>query len=302
MTLRLGVVANKPYIRYAISTALAQQPFDISFVDAVNGINGSSLEGMDIWLLVAAEAGQSTDTIGKKSPMLILDEEIPSVANAEYLGWQQRLQKKLADITRHLPSEQEQESIRQLWLLAASTGGPEAVVRFLQSVDRSIKGLGFLYAQHIEAQQLSILANTISRKTDWPTRIIEDGTRLLAGEVAIVSPAALTEIGRNGKAHNTDKPWPGRHKPAIDHLAADVARQYGAAAGMIVFTGMGDDGAAGSKFIARAGGQVWVQSPASCIAPSMPEAVLKNGRSHGMSEVADLAEKLNRSCNRSLPL
>jgi chemosensory pili system protein ChpB (putative protein-glutamate methylesterase) len=40
---------------------------------------------------------------------------------------------------------------------------------------------------------------------------------------------------------------------------------------------MESDGAIACRLIKQKGGRVWVQSPASCISPSMPEAALATG-------------------------
>ena len=302
MTVRLGVVADSPYVRYAIQSALADSGFNVSFPKEAHG---SLQQGnIDIWLLVAAETNQHvlSSFDYQKVPVLILDEAVPSVANSEFSVWKERLSAKLLTALTQRRETDCEAPARCLWLLAASTGGLDAVVKFLKQIPRSTVGLGFVYAQHIELQQTRHLVDVIERATAWSAKVVADGDYLSEGRVSIISPGFETEIGKGGRIRMLGHPWQGPHKPAIDHIAADVARQYGANSGMIVFTGMGDDGAKGSRFISRSGGQVWVQSPDSCVAASMPEAVLGRGRSNGLADVASLAEKFNQYCLRSLPV
>ncbi len=71
------------------------------------------------------------------------------------------------------------------------------------------------------------------------------------------------------------------------------------AAGIIVFTGMGRDGMRGSEAIARRGGSVWVQAPATCAAVSMPESVLGVLTQAVAGGIDELAEKFNRDYVRA---
>lgn len=62
--------------------------------------------------------------------------------------------------------------------------------------------------------------------------------------------------------------------PSIDALFESAAEEYGAAVTGVVLTGTGSDGARGLAAIARAGGCVIVQEPASAEAAAMPAAAL----------------------------
>jgi len=299
MALGLGILAQSAHIRYALSSAVDGLPYRIGYSGSPVGnelAEGQSAD-VDIWIVVANDIDQALlATVNQSNHyVLVLDEDVPSVANAGFPVWRQRLIEKLVDSSKRL--EQARNAVKpaeHLWLLAASTGGLDAVIDFLKQIPSPPSGLGFVYAQHIEPKQVQSLADAIQRATDWKATVVGDGEYAEVGQVSIISPQFQTEIGKRGRVSVSDHPWRGLHKPAIDHLAADIARHYGKRSGMIVFTGMGDDGAKGSRFISKSGGQVWVQSPESCVAASMPEAVLTKGRSHGLADIASLADKLNR--------
>jgi chemosensory pili system protein ChpB (putative protein-glutamate methylesterase) len=80
--------------------------------------------------------------------------------------------------------------------------------------------------------------------------------------------------------------------PSINALMEEVAARFGPNSGAIVFSGMGDDGAAGSLAIMQAGGTVWVQDPASCAIDSMPNAVRAVGASSGSGSPERLAQSI----------
>ena len=57
----------------------------------------------------------------------------------------------------------------------------------------------------------------------------------------------------------------------------DVADAFGANAGVIVFSGMAEDAAEGSVYLAGIGGRVYVQDPDTCVISSMVDGVIETG-------------------------
>ena len=64
------------------------------------------------------------------------------------------------------------------------------------------------------------------------------------------------------------------------------------APGVIIFSGMGNDGAAALPVFAAAGGRVWAQSPASAVCPAMPQAAIDTGLVQQTADPAALASAL----------
>src|SRR5690606_21365580 len=105
------------------------------------------------------------------------------------------------------------------------------------------------------------------------------------------SPQHQVELLEGGVLSPLPEPWGGRYRPSIDQVIAKVARIYRDRCGVIVFTGMGDDGANSCTMMHHRGGQIWIQTAASCAIDSMPVSVEKKGCVHFSAAPAELAQQ-----------
>lgn len=185
------------------------------------------------------------------------------------------------------------EGAALVWVLGASTGGIQAVCRFLSRVPVR-QDLAFIYVQHGVEEQHRALLRAVERTTGWPAEGVDYGGRLRGGRVLVPAPGErfdLDEDGTLGVIHGGG--WRHPYRPNIDEVAEQVAGIYGARAGLMVFTGMGSDACVGAAVVAAGGGRVWVQDPAECVAPAMPLAVLAGLPDAPCAPVDALAERFN---------
>ena len=164
-----------------------------------------------------------------------------------------------------------------VWVLGASLGGPQAVRQFLSSIKAELPVV-FILAQHIGANHVSLLAEQLDRVTEFTVLPGKTGHKLKHGEVILTPADKQLAITDDGFLALTQAPPATIYSPSIDNVMVEVARCYGAKAGTIVFSGMGDDGARGCEAIADAGGIVWAQDVASCVVSSMPDQARKTGK------------------------
>lgn len=164
--------------------------------------------------------------------------------------------------------------------------------RFLSQVPVSDE-LALVYVQHIAGQQMTAVLRMIEAHTGWKAREASASHFIKPAAVTVISPQFETRISRQGWILRFSSPWHGCYAPSIDQLANRLAQLYRHNCGAIIFTGMGDDGARGCQAIKEFGGQVWVQDPAECTVPAMPEAVIQRCKSDFIGTVDQLAQRLS---------
>jgi two-component system chemotaxis response regulator CheB len=163
--------------------------------------------------------------------------------------------------------------------IGSSTGGPEALTSLFEALTSSLDRIPVLIAQHMPPMFTAILAERLARGAGRQTKEGEDGEPLRPGSI-YVAPGNrhMTVHGsRPSRLGITDGPPVNFCRPAVDPLFTSVAANFGPAALGIVLTGMGQDGAAGARAIADAGGSVIAQDEVSSVVWGMPGAAAATG-------------------------
>ncbi|MFH1852272.1 MAG: chemotaxis protein CheB [Candidatus Neomarinimicrobiota bacterium] len=88
----------------------------------------------------------------------------------------------------------------------------------------------------------------------------------------------------------TERP---RFRPEIDKVMSSTARRFNSTAVGIILSGMLDDGAEGSKAMAAAGSEVWVQEPGSALFKEMPKAALRATTRATSLSLAAMGQRIN---------
>ncbi len=164
---------------------------------------------------------------------------------------------------------------KYVWVLGASAGGPEAVLSFIKSVPDEVNDVAFVYVQHMDENMAPPLLKSLERNTDWQVLYCDKTWAIFEKTIYVVSPSYAVEMTEIGQLSPTQTSWVGPYSPSVDQVVAKIWRKYGKDSGVIIFSGMGNDGAKMCRMIKNSGGQVWVQSPGSCAVDSMPSEVIR---------------------------
>lgn len=181
--------------------------------------------------------------------------------------------------------------ISQVWVLGASVGGPEAVREFLGALPADYPAV-FLLAQHMGGEFVGLMARQLAQATPLQVRTPSHGDRTSHGEVLIARAGQRLMVDAAGAVVVRNEPEEGAYAPSIDRLLCDVGDRFGAAAGAIIFSGIGDDGVEGCRHLAGRGGRVGVQRVDTCVASSMVERVQEAGVASFSGSPQELAQYL----------
>lgn len=161
---------------------------------------------------------------------------------------------------------------RNVWVLGASLGGPEALKRFLSALPADVPA-AFILAQHLGANFVGLLAEQLNRVSRLRVMAPREGHLLQHQEVVIAPVSERMTINPIGNIELDVLPEHTAYTPSIDMVITDTAKRYGRHAGAIIFSGMCDDGKRGCINMLEHGGQVWLQTAESCVISSMPDNV-----------------------------
>jgi chemosensory pili system protein ChpB (putative protein-glutamate methylesterase) len=292
-SLKIGVVsetlAQLHYLKAEVEKSGYRSPNCLLINDVMEGKEDLQRQTLDIdaWVIVVdverLGAGTAEQAFQQwlydiDKPVIFSEGNTHNAAEADYSSWTRQLKVKLLNLEGQIQlSKQNKIKAKNVWVIAASTGGPETVKRFLDAMDNDLD-LGFLYVQHIDQTQCQVLCEKIARDSHYQSFVATHGDIVCRNSVVVVPADNVIELQENGSmVLYQDRQWRGIYKPSIDHVVANVARVYGEYAGVIFFTGMGDDGVVGCRLMSLQGGQVWAQSIASCVVASMPQEAINTG-------------------------
>jgi two-component system chemotaxis response regulator CheB len=192
-------------------------------------------------------------------------------------------------------------ALRYLVAIAASTGGPSALVELFGRIPDRFPG-AVLIAQHMPEKFTKTFAERLDRRGTLGVREAQDGDVVTAGHAYLcpgrlcmeVTPAPSPPSPNAGELRlRLFQPTADdRFVPSADRLFTSVASAVGPRAIAVVLTGMGDDGAEGVQAVRKAGGIVLAENEASAIVYGMPRAAVATGAVHESLDLAGLGDML----------
>jgi chemosensory pili system protein ChpB (putative protein-glutamate methylesterase) len=319
--LRAAIISDSPLQRHCLASALREygcievvlnSPPDMRLVDKLEaGIADVLL--IDLDEEVSGTSGFLDQVLERSSvPILVNDRTAAKpLGSSANRAWAKRLIKKLRELAgpthaaearyaaelitdptqRPRTLAQQRLSEQRLWVLGASLGGPEAIKMFFGNLPGGLP-VAFLLAQHIGAAFLNVLGDLLSKNASYEVVPACAGSPIASGKIVLVPVNRSFTLSQEGCVTLGTHPAPGVYHPSIDQVLTEVARCYESNASAIIFSGMGEDGAAGCRAISAAGGIVWAQSAASCLNSSMPDAARRAGVVSLSAEPSRLAQHL----------
>jgi two-component system chemotaxis response regulator CheB len=189
------------------------------------------------------------------------------------------------------------QTTEKVVVVGASTGGTEALSRFLQAMPLDAPGI--LVVQHMPEVFTARFAERVNSLCRITVREAAGQESIVRGE-ALIAPGnkhlLLHRSGARYFAELREGPLVCRHRPSVDVLFRSAARYAGANAIGVIMTGMGDDGAKGMLEMKEAGAFNFAQDEASCVVYGMPAEAVKLGAVDRILPLDQLAGEVVRKC------
>ncbi len=179
--------------------------------------------------------------------------------------------------------------------IAASTGGPSALVEVLKKLKFNSKAAYFVVL-HGPAWMLESFAKRLETQENLPAVLAQDEMPISPGKIYLSPGNIHMAVGKSGaKIVLFDAPPENFVKPAADPLFRSIAENFGNFSVCTVLTGMGHDGSIGAGFISAAGGVVIAQDPNSATVASMPKTIIDLRIAKHVSPLEKIAELINEN-------
>ena len=295
--LRLGLIADNSAQLGSLVMALRETSHKVlSSVMVANAVLPLRAD-VDVWVLRILDH----DDVAESVVAWLQEQDLPLLIDDATAGprpdlalW---LDRRIRACWAESGSRDKTRAPSAVWVLAASTGGPDAIAHFLRALGDRGASLAFLYAQHIDVTAIPNLSSSMQRHTSMRVCACRDGQLLSAGHVYVVSPAQQLDLENMRRFVVRDQAWNGIYQPSLNQLTARIGKRWREHSGVIIFTGMGDDGAEGARMLHASGGRVWAQNFTSCAIDSMPRCAEATGCVSFMGSPAQLGERLARYCS-----
>lgn len=185
-----------------------------------------------------------------------------------------------------------------LCVIGASTGGPAAVQRILQTLPAAF-ALPIVIVQHMPVGFTRPFAQRLASLSRVRVAEAEDGMRLSAGSAMIAPAGSHLRVSPNLAVVLTPEPSEAKHIPSVDVTMRSAARSRPGRVLGILLTGMGEDGADGMATIRAGGGVTIAESETSCVVYGMPRAAVLRGAATWVLPLEAIADLLARVGGRN---
>ncbi|HYM26003.1 MAG TPA: chemotaxis-specific protein-glutamate methyltransferase CheB [Vicinamibacterales bacterium] len=180
-----------------------------------------------------------------------------------------------------------------LVVIGASTGGPGAIAELMAELPEDFSK-PCVIVQHLPAMFTAPFAAQLGRQARIPVAEAVSGDRLEGGRAYVTPGSSHIVIGADGGIELAPPLESDLYRPSIDRAMTSAAKAFGSSAVAVILTGMGDDGAEGAKAIRCAGGEAYVQEPASCVIASMPMRTLERAGADHVARPRQIGRLLAR--------
>ena len=181
--------------------------------------------------------------------------------------------------------------------IGVSTGGPQTLATLISDLPKQLS-VPILIAQHMPPVFTGLLAERLSAEKGHVVREATDGDLVQPGEIFIAPGDYHMCVARdktNIRIRLNQDPPENSCRPSVDPLFRSIANCFGHRSLGIVLTGMGTDGANGSKAMKDKGARIYVQDEETSVIWGMPGNVARLGLADRVLPLKQIASELLRA-------
>jgi len=173
--------------------------------------------------------------------------------------------------------------------IGASVGGLKAVTALLKNVS-SKTGMSFIFVQHLDPAQKSLLTSILSKVTKMKVQDVKDMEKMIPDNVYVIPFNKGIEVT---DGHIKLIPRSKRGKPiSIDILFSSLAQTHKENVVGVILSGNLNDGTEGLKSIKDAGGITFAQDH-TADADSMPASAISSGVVDFVLSASEIGQQLS---------
>lgn len=163
-----------------------------------------------------------------------------------------------------------------LVVVAASTGGPATLMKFVPDFPKDFPGAVVLI-QHMPGSFTAQFSQQLGEIARIRVKEAEAGEIIVPNQLYICPGSHHMRISPTGRISLDDGPRIGGYRPCADLTLESAAEYFGPMTIGVILTGMGNDGSRGIQTVKNLGGHVIVQDEATAVIFGMPQEAIKTG-------------------------
>ncbi|WP_026881216.1 protein-glutamate methylesterase/protein-glutamine glutaminase [Clostridium akagii] len=161
-------------------------------------------------------------------------------------------------------------------VIGASTGGPKALYSVITKLPKFL-GVPVFVVQHMPVGFTKAFADRLDVNSEIKVVEATDGENCQNNVVYIAPGGYHMEVWDDRRIHLNKEASIWGVRPAVDKLFISASKVYGSSIVSVVLTGMGRDGAEGTKIIKQNGGFTISEHESTCVIYGMPKMAYETG-------------------------
>lgn len=175
--------------------------------------------------------------------------------------------------TKNLPKNKKIEAV----VIGASTGGPKALQEVLTKLPSNL-GVPVFVVQHMPEGFTKVFSERLDKICNMKVLEADEGMKIRNDTIYIAKGGKHMTVGANDLIHLNEEPQIWGVRPAVDKLFDSAINVYKGNLVSAILTGMGRDGAEGTKNIKDSGGITISEDKSTCTIYGMPKAAYETGK------------------------